>query len=55
MPPDLERQFNFAGSADECAEHLRRQTALGVDIHMVSLAASARTNAANALRTLATA
>ncbi|MGE3076141.1 MAG: LLM class flavin-dependent oxidoreductase [Dehalococcoidia bacterium] len=53
LPVGLEAEFGFAGNLQSCLEHLRGQGAAGVDIHMVSLAPTARADAVNVLRTLA--
>jgi len=53
LPEGLEGRFGFIGDPDGCMEHLARQEDLGVDIHLVSLGASARRDMLRVLRTLA--
>ncbi|MGD9933703.1 MAG: LLM class flavin-dependent oxidoreductase [Dehalococcoidia bacterium] len=53
MPPGLESNFGFAGALDSCRAHLAAQAALGVDVHMVTLAPGVRSGAAAILAKLA--
>lgn len=52
MPERLEERFGFVGRVDSCREQLLRQQRLGVDIHVVSLAPSARPQAVRLLGAL---
>lgn len=53
MPPGLESNFGFAGELDSCRAHLAAQDALGVDVHMVTLAPGVRSRATEILARLA--
>ncbi|MEZ4479980.1 MAG: LLM class flavin-dependent oxidoreductase [Dehalococcoidia bacterium] len=53
LPADLESNFGFVGDVDACRAHLAAQSALGVDLHMVSLGPGIRPRAAEILAELA--
>ncbi len=53
VPPRLEDHFDFVGTIEQCADRLDQQSALGIDLHQVSVMEQDQAKWADAVRRLA--
>jgi alkanesulfonate monooxygenase SsuD/methylene tetrahydromethanopterin reductase-like flavin-dependent oxidoreductase (luciferase family) len=52
-PPEMAGHFDFVGDVEACMAHIVRQSAMGVDLHVVATAGGTPAEAADAIATLA--